>query len=299
MSDSRSDSKAPIPCPICSSPTEPAGVRTGKMLNVEFRFRHCPACRYTYIENPATDLAAIYDEKYYRGQGADPLLDYVNELEHPDATVREYEWRGVLETVSSLVPLNTETQWLDFGCGNGGQVRYVRGHSPCRAVGFEEGWVADLARIKGIPILKQGDLPSLKGSFDIVTAIEVVEHIPDPLDCLKQIRELLKPGGLLFLTTGNAEPVRNKVARWGYATPEIHVSFFEPQTLQRAMAATGFRTEFRNALPGFTDIIRFKILKNLGIKRRGIFERILPWSLLSRMANSKYKVTAHPIGWAI
>lgn len=50
----------------------------------------------------------------------------VYELEHPEATVRQYEWRGIQRLVVHLCPLTAETQWLDFGCGNGGLVRYVR-----------------------------------------------------------------------------------------------------------------------------------------------------------------------------
>jgi len=286
-------------CPVCSSPAQPAGSRVGKNIPDEFRFRHCPECRYSYIENPCTKFELIYDEKYYRGQGADPLLDYVNELEHPNASVREYEWRGILSAVKALVPLNAGTQWLDFGCGNGGQVRYIRANSECRAVGFEEGWIAERARASGIPLLKREDLSAYKGAFDIVSAIEVLEHIPNPLSVLKEIRSFLKPGGLFFLTTGNgAAPHRANLLKWGYVTPEIHVSFFEPETLERALKATGFRPEFKGALPGFMDIIRFKILKNLGVRKRSIFEKVFPWPVLSRMANYRYKITGHPVGWA-
>ncbi len=295
-----SDALVPSPvCPICSGPTQPAGAKRGKCIRTEFKFRFCPQCHFTFVENPCTDYAAIYDENYYRGKGADPLLDYVNELEHPEATVREYEWRGLLRAVRSLVPLNAETQWLDFGCGNGGQVRYVRANSPCRAVGFEEGWVAERARGMGIPILTRGDLKPCAGSFDIVSAIEVMEHIADPVSCLKEIRALLKPGGLLFLTTGNAQPHRAKFLEWGYVAPEIHVSYFEPQTMERALTMSGFRAEVRGALPGFSDILRFKILKNLGVTKRSFFEKILPWPVLSHIADSRYKVSAHPIGWAV
>jgi cyclopropane fatty-acyl-phospholipid synthase-like methyltransferase len=79
-----------------------------------------------FVANPWTDYAKNYDEGYYRGGGADPWIDYVYELEHPEATVRQYEWRGIQRLVDHLCPLTAETQWLDFGCGNGGLVRYVR-----------------------------------------------------------------------------------------------------------------------------------------------------------------------------
>ena len=79
--------------------------------------------------------------------------------------------------------------------------------------------------------------PTQAASFDVVTAIEVIEHTIDPLAELRTIRKLLRSGGLLFLTTGNAEPFASRLLRWPYIVPEIHVSFFEPRTLEYAFAS--------------------------------------------------------------
>ena len=288
-----------MPCPICGSQTQALGELRGAYFKTDFRFRRCPECRFTFVENPSTDFARIYDEKYYRGEGADASLDYLNELEHPEESVRVYEWRGVLKAVNALRPLNAETQWLDFGCGNGGVVRYARDHSPCRACGFEEGWIADQARGKGIPILQRGDLAGQAGQFDVVTAIEVLEHVTDPVACLKEIRALLKPGGLLFFTTGNARPFRENFFKWGYVLPEIHISYFEPETLERALKAAGFRSAYPRSNPGINDIIRFKILKKFGWRKHALSEKLLPWPLLSRLAAWRFKIGVHPIAWAV
>ena len=93
----------------------------------------------------------------------------------------------------------------------------------------------------GIPVVDPDGLAALRGTFDVVTAIEVIEHVADPVPFLSGLRDLLRPGGLLFLTTGNAAPHRDDLARWNYVIPEIHVSFFEPRTLERALIAAGFR----------------------------------------------------------
>jgi len=255
-------------------------------------------CHFSFVENPSLEYNAIYSADYYAGKGADPLVDYEFELEHPLISVRQYEWRGILQVIKSLMVLESQTQWLDFGCGNGGLVRYVREHEPCQIVGFEEGWIREKALAMTIPLLERGQLNDCSGAFDIVTAIEVLEHVVEPLQVLAQIRRLLKPGGLFFFTTGNAEPFRGRLSKWQYVIPEIHVSFFEPATMAHALTQVGFRPEFRGFLPGFVDILRFKILKNLHVRQISLLEQVLPWSFLTRIANSQLKITAHCIGWA-
>lgn len=285
-------------CPICSHSVEAIGCKRGKYIDIDFCFNFCPNCKYTYVQNPVTDYARIYDEKYYSGQGPDPSLDYVFEMEHPEKSVRMHEWRGIHELVNSLVAVKKETTWLDFGCGNGGLVRHVRESTECSADGFEEGWIADRARGLGIPILKREELPGRKGCYDIVTAIEVMEHVIDPIDCLRNIRDLLKPGGLLFVTTGNAQPHRKRFLKWSYVVPEMHVGYYEPGTLAWAMRVSGFRPEIRSELQGFDEILKFKILKNLGARQLFWWEKLIPWRYLCHAADRRYQVSAHPFGWA-
>lgn len=286
------------PCKVCGAAAGFVGSKLGKFKVQDFHFYHCESCRFTFVGNPWTDYAAVYNEGYYRGQGPDPWIDYVFELEEPKRTVRIYEWRGILEVVRSCVRVTAQTRWLDFGCGNGGLVRYLKDQNCCEAVGFEEGWIAGQARERGIPVFNDSELMAWDGTCDVVTAIEVIEHVERPVEVLGRIRRLLKPGGFLFLTTGNAGPQRGRVLDWRYATPEMHISFFEPRTLAAAMKMAGFKPEFRGFMPGFSDVIRYKILKNLSQREISTAERLLPWSILSRFADWKYGITAHPVGWS-
>jgi cyclopropane fatty-acyl-phospholipid synthase-like methyltransferase len=195
--------------------------------------------------------------------------------------------------------VDKSTRWLDFGCGTGGLVRYCRDRVNCQAFGYDAGDVHSHLQDLGENLLTDKDLERYKGSFDVITAIEVLEHVPDPVAELRVIRSLLKPGGLFFCTTGNAQPFAKKILDWAYLIPEIHINLFEPASLDAAMRRAGFRPEFAGFRPGFEDIIRFKILKNLRVRRTAWWERILPWSLLSRVADRIYKLSAHPRGWAV
>jgi SAM-dependent methyltransferase len=288
----------PVPCPICGGPTGKIGSKLGVLKKRWFDLRRCTECAFSFVANPWTEYDQIYSEAYYRGQGADPLLDYMFELESSGETIRVYEWQGILDAVKSLVRVDSSTRWLDFGCGNGGLVRYCQERQNCRIVGFEEGWIQDRLAALNIPHVDRAQLDALNGTFDVVTAIEVLEHVPDPLEVLRRIRALLKPGGLFFYTTGNAAPHRNRMMEWAYVAPEIHVSFFEPESLRQALVRCGFRPENRGYLPGFTHIFRFKILKNLRRRRRALWHQAVPWALVGRLADSHLRITAHPVAWA-
>jgi SAM-dependent methyltransferase len=274
------------------------GQKQGRRTGRTFELRRCAVCGFAFVANPWEDFARIYDADYYQGRGSDPLVDYLFELEHPQETVRQFEWQGITRAVNSLAPVTAQTRWLDFGCGNGGLVRYCRETLRCDAHGFEEGWICDRAREHGIPILDRAALGNQSHSFDIVTAIEVVEHAIDPLELFRTVRRLLKPGGLFFLTTGNAAPFADKLLQWPYVAPEIHVSFFEPRTLQRALEQSGFRVAFPGFLPGHASIIKFKLLKNLRQRRARGWFKYVPWRTVARMCDARFRITALPVGWA-
>src|SRR5262245_37584024 len=124
-------------CKLCDAKTEVVGEKRGRLLERDFTLRRCVECSFSFVDNPWLDFAQIYDEAYYRGQGADPLVDYQFELAEPGRTIRRYEWTGVLDVVRRLTSVDERTRWLDFGCGNGGLVRHVRQVASCDALGFE------------------------------------------------------------------------------------------------------------------------------------------------------------------
>jgi SAM-dependent methyltransferase len=147
-----------------------------------------------------------------------------------------------------------------------------------------------------VPRLHRDELAQRRGAFDVVTAIEVLEHALDPVAELREIADLLAPSGVLFLTTGNAAPFRSRLLKWQYVQPDVHVGYFEPETLARALSTAGLEPEHAGYVPGFTELIRAKVLRTLGVGRRNVAERLVPWSLVSRVANRRYGVSAHPLG---
>ena len=284
------------PCPICRAPTVSVGEKRGIRIDRIFRLRRCTECGFAFVENPWTDYAAIYDETYYAGKGSDPLVDYAHEYGHPDWTIRRYEWAGIREVVNNLAP--AANSWLDFGCGNGGLVRHIMKSSRYQISGFDTGAWAERARADGLPILLEEELSRRTESFDIITAIEVIEHITDPVALLRDLRGHARPGTLLFLTTQNAANAPRDFVRWPYVVPEIHVSFFTPRAMALALEQSGFEPIYPGRVKRWDQILRFKVLKNLGCHDIGRAERLLPWSLVAKLVDYAYKFTALPVGIA-
>jgi SAM-dependent methyltransferase len=284
---------APPGCPICGNDTAELATIRSDFSHDDFLFRRCDSCGLVFVANPSENFASLYNAAYYRGDGADSFVNYTEEMDNPN-TIRAYEWRGITRAVESVCA-TADVRWLDFGCGLGGLVRYARAHGFPNVYGYDQGWGADWAREHGIELLDDQQLREQAGTFDVVTAIEVVEHIPGPLGTMEQIASLLKPGGVFFLTTGNAAPHRDSFTSWKYVHPDIHVAYFEPRTLSEAYRRVGLEPVEAGFLPGHEDIIRYKVLRTLHGKSRNPVERLIPWRVASRAIDRRVQLSRQPL----
>lgn len=281
------------PCPICGCETADLATIRSDFSHEDFFFRRCDECGLVFVTNPPEDFVSLYDAAYYRGDGADSFVNYVEEMGNP-RTIRAYEWRGITRAVQSLCD-RQDARWLDFGCGLGGLVHYARANGFPNVYGYDQGWGADWARDHGIELLDDEQLSGQAESFDVITAIEVVEHIPGPVGTMERIASLLKPGGVFFLTTGNAAPHRDSFTAWKYVHPDIHLAYFEPRTLSEAYRRAGLQPLAAGFLPGHEDIIRYKVLRTLHGTSRNPLERLVPWGVVGRVIDRRYKLTEQPL----
>jgi 2-polyprenyl-3-methyl-5-hydroxy-6-metoxy-1,4-benzoquinol methylase len=218
-------------------------------------------------------------------------------MAHPEKSLRNLEWSGLADLVDSFREAGGKPPGdynvLDFGCGNGLLAEFLRQRGFSSAAGWDRGWMADLARRAGKPVLTEMPAPA---SQDMALAIEVIEHAVDPLAFLSEIRKLLRPGGIFLLTTGNASPWLDRLDRWSYVRPEIHNSYFTPKSLSLAFAKTGFRAEPHAFGAAWKKIILYKILKNLGLTGMTPLTTALSKAIgpLSAWADRRYGVTAMP-----
>ena len=78
--------------------------------------------------------------------------------------------------------------------------------------------------------------------FDAITAIDVIEHLEDPVADLRNIHRILKPGGIFLIQTPDTScsRAREEADRWGALKPLEHLFLFDPQNLQKLASQVGF-----------------------------------------------------------
>jgi SAM-dependent methyltransferase len=78
--------------------------------------------------------------------------------------------------------------------------------------------------------------------FDLVTAVEVVEHLEDPVAYLRRLGQVMRPSGALFLSTPNFESLRARLMglRWDQYRNPTHLFYFTFGSLTYALREAGF-----------------------------------------------------------
>lgn len=298
---------SPPPCRCCGSvDTFLFGQKQGAAIPQVFDYYQCRQCRFLFVSPYAT--SGIYDEAYYQGKGPDPFVSYEAEYRDYRATDRLIEMEDLKRVATEVLSKGRRkldlVRWLDLGCGSGSLLKYLRdertldlpgGKVPIQLSGQDVGAWAD--RLREFDQFEIFDLATLQAlpdaSFDVISMIEVLEHIPEPQEAISLAARLLRPGGLLLLTTGNLQSIaaRRQGLRYDYCVPEIHISLFNPQCLSllyRACGLTPLRVRYRG-------VVAYKVIKTLlkpAQKRLGRWVVRVP--LVLRAIDWLYGVSAMP-----
>lgn len=140
-------------------------------------------------------------------------------------------------------------QVLDVGCGAGDFGRVLKKRGVDRVVGIEivpRAWEIAKEQLDEVILgnIEEMDLPFEEDTFDAVFCNDVLEHLVNPLEVLKKIRHVLKPGGSVIISIPNVrfyEVVHMLAAngRWEYVDAGImdrtHLRFFTAVELAQMM----------------------------------------------------------------
>jgi len=192
----------------------------------------------------------------------------------------------------------SSSKLLDIGSFAGVWLRYAkeRGH---QVEGIEVNpTMAKLATDKfNIKVFNGSvwDFPASAESFDVITMIDVLEHLWEPMIILKKCHSLLRPGGILLIKVPHYRPqlFKQKIAQFfkisqfGIFENYGHVNHFSPASLGRALEELDFeiledlvvesevfagkslihliKNLFRKTVSSFSFLIKFITRKNMAL----------------------------------
>ena len=221
----------------------------------------CKHCHLIYM-NPMEQVSKT-NEYYFKAKN------------NHAPTIRESYLRTAKSQVSLIQKYTSGTNLLDIGCAQGfflfsaSKVGYTtKGIEISRDA-------AEYARGEfGLDVEAKPfeELRFAENHFDVVTLWQVLEHVPYPLMILKEVHRILKPGGLLVVSTPNIEGIPAKILskRW-WDIKRLHINQFTTRTLTDILQNTGFRNTSSASYRGFVSL---SILLTMMLKYLGVYEQL-------------------------
>ena len=232
-------------------------------MNTTFMLRWCPSCDLQFAD-PMQEAGQEFYETHalYRGPEslyASPWLLNWDQL----SFLRDRPCPG--------------GRLLDVGCGTGHFAEAAR-QAGYRVTGLDRSRPQlDLARSRfGLTDLHAETLAGYAGhapagSFDVVTAFQVLEHVADPVAFLAHAKGLIAPGGYLGLGVPNWRIW--PIFREPFDAPPNHLTRWSRTSIRTALDRGGFETlkvrEYRSAYSFLLRHVRFGLLRRAMASPRG------------------------------
>ena len=211
-------------------PLEPADFQiTDSRYGQTLRLLRCQKCRFIFADQTeVAELVALYEK-----------LDDPEYESTQDTRSLQMEW--LLERTRKARP--AARTWLDIGAGAGLLVSLARKRG-LEATGVEpsHALVEAARKLHGIDLF-QGIFPHPKLAgrrFDVISLVDVIEHVSDPVGLLAACQAALNPNGVLLVVTPDVGSLlaRQLGPRWWHFRL-AHVGYFNRENLTRAAARAG------------------------------------------------------------
>jgi SAM-dependent methyltransferase len=213
-------------------------------VGYEFDLNQCGDCGFiqpAVVPARAEYFDALYDQKWSEEWMA---ADF-------DCTYKDYIFTGILQDLAKLLPPDRR-KLLDVGCHVGRMV-YLAARCGWKADGVELNprTAAFAAARTGLTIHRQNAkaLAASGSRYDAVLLTDVLEHIPNPVPLLVEMRQLLDCGGVVSVKVpcGASQLLKQSIRHSfdrsedvGIGTNYVHINHFGPRSLKLALEKAGF-----------------------------------------------------------
>ena len=189
-------------------------------------------------------------------------------------TIRDSYLRTAKSQMNLIRKHANGTNLLDIGCAHGFFL-FAAAQAGYKTKGIEisQDAAAYAKREFGLNVEAKAfeDLRFPENHFDVVTLWQVLEHVPYPLAVLREVHRILKPKGLVAVSTPNIEgtPSRLLKKKW-WDIKRLHVNQFSTDTLADIVRSA----EFKNIYPAsYRGFISLSILLTMMLKYVNGYER--------------------------
>ncbi|MBF0508463.1 MAG: glycosyltransferase [Deltaproteobacteria bacterium] len=222
-------------CPICGRPPDSLW-RVVK----GFSIMRCRDCRLAFVSPRPSEaaLTRFYSQGYFTSD-SENNVGYQNYGAMEPELVKTFQRR--LREIQGFI---RGGRLLDVGCGYGYFLQAAQPiFSECRGLDVAPE-ACEQVRRRGFPAFcgELDEAPFENEQFDLVAMSDLFEHIYRPQDFLDQVKRVLKPDGLLYLTTPNMAGLLARVSgrRWvSFKLPE-HVVYYTPASISKILSLAGF-----------------------------------------------------------
>lgn len=200
-------------CKIC-------GHETYDIIHPRFQlvFHVCPVCELIVKDKKHLISSAEEKKIYDRHQNSLENHGYVNYL------------TNFME--SAVLPFSIGKKALDFGSGP----------TPVFAtILHDEGFDVRIYDLFYAP-----DRAVLESEYDVITAIEVIEHLADPKTVFQMLSKMLTANGILAVMTLFYPKDQATFFDWFYIRDKSHISFYSPKTIAVLAEMSGLEVIFSN-----------------------------------------------------
>jgi len=161
------------------------------------------------------------------------LMKYYNTYAIKQTNSQKWNNRTAIPMITDLCKNMGMGKVLDIGCGNGSLLDLLPSSFEKYGVEIAESAAAE-AGTKDIKVsCLPWELVEFDGYFDLIIALDFLEHVPNPLFSFKKMAAFLRPGGFIVIETGNADSfvARSLQNNWSYVALFGHLCAFSSKAL--------------------------------------------------------------------
>ncbi|MDQ2769062.1 MAG: class I SAM-dependent methyltransferase [Bacteroidota bacterium] len=257
-------------CPVC---TTAANVALYHRVD-GFDYVRCSKCELIFIDKvaPTSELYTAYDGGWWKALRRRITAPFRTFDQIPNLRKSLDRARQIFDFVAGYAPASaTQPNFLDIGCNKGFLLVQALEHG-YNVFGIElvavllEPFRRKYPRFAGQ--VEAGRFMDVQRNFsdemfEVITAIDVIEHLEDPNIDFNTIFRLLKPGGVFVIQTpdGDSPQAHRDQASWGALKPLEHLQLFSRKNLglfaaRHGFASTSFFEPFEEADGNFVAVMK-------------------------------------------